>query len=105
VITENRERRLAPSCAVGNRLDRPGFFVETMLMATIQLKPEEALVLIEFLLRFRDKEQLSIAHEAEANVLWDLCALLESQVPELVHSAYTNKLERARNAVASADWE
>jgi hypothetical protein len=74
-------------------------------MATIELKPEESLVLIDFLLRFRDKEVLSIAHPAEANVLWDLCALLESQVPELVDPTYGQKLEQARTAVAGADWE
>ena len=74
-------------------------------MASIELKPEEALVLIEFLLRFRDEERLSIAHPAEANVLWDLCALLESQIPELVDPAYAHKIEQARTAVAGADWE
>jgi hypothetical protein len=74
-------------------------------MASIQLKPEESLVLIDFLLRFRDDEQLSIAHPAEANVLWDLCALLESQVPELVDPAYRQKLDEARAAVADPDWE
>ena len=74
-------------------------------MVSIQLKPEEALVFIEFLLRFRDKEELSIAHSAEANVLWDVCALLESQVPELVDPTYTQKLEQARQAVSSTNWE
>jgi hypothetical protein len=74
-------------------------------MATIELKPEESLVLIDFLLRFRDKEQLVIAHQAEANVLWDRCALLESQVPELLDRSYSQMLDRARNAVAALDWE
>jgi NAD(P)-dependent dehydrogenase (short-subunit alcohol dehydrogenase family) len=74
-------------------------------MASIYLKPEEALVLIEFLLRFRDQEKLSIEHCAEANALWDLCAVLESQVPELVDPAYAQLLEKARAAVASSDWE
>lgn len=74
-------------------------------MATIPLKPEEALVLVEFLLRFRDQEKLVIAHPAEANVLWDLCAVLESQVPELIDPAYTQKLEQARQMVSSPNWE
>ena len=69
------------------------------------MEPEEALVFIDFLIRFRDEEQLSIAHGAEANCLWDLCAQLESQVPELLDPAYAQKLEQARAAVASADWE
>jgi hypothetical protein len=74
-------------------------------MATVQLKPEEALVLIHFLLRFRDQDDLSIEHPAEANVLWDLCALLESQIPELVGPGYTEKVEQARITVSSDDWE
>jgi hypothetical protein len=74
-------------------------------MATIDLKPAEALVLVDFLLRFRDQEKLSIVHPAEANALWDLCAILESQVPELLDPAYTQKLDEARTAVSSSDWE
>ena len=74
-------------------------------MAKIELKPEEALVLIDFLIRFRDEERLFLAHPAEANVLCDLCALLESQVPELVDPGYKQKLDKARAAVASSDWE
>lgn len=73
-------------------------------MAKIELKPEEALVLLDFLIRFRDEEKLSLEHEAETNVLWDLCALLESQVPEIVDPAYAQKLEQARTVVASPDW-
>jgi hypothetical protein len=74
-------------------------------MATIELKAEEALVLIDFLLRFRDKEQLAIEHDAEEQILWDLCALLESQVPELLDPEYVKKLALARTLVTSDDWE
>jgi hypothetical protein len=74
-------------------------------MATIELKSEEALVLIEFLLRFRDKEILAVEHPAEQNALWDLCALLESQAPELLDPQYSQKLDSARALVASDDWE
>jgi len=74
-------------------------------MPSIPLKPEEALVLINFLLRFRDKDKLSIEHTAVRIVLWDMCALLESQVPELVGPGYNVKLEQARAAVSSDDWE
>ena len=34
-------------------------------MAVVEFKPEEALVLIDFLIRFRDKETLAIEHPAE----------------------------------------
>ena len=74
-------------------------------MAHIELKPEESLVLIDFLLRFRDEARLLIEHHAEECVLWDLCALLESQVPELLQPDYANKLAVARSAVTSEDWE
>jgi hypothetical protein len=74
-------------------------------MAKIELKPEEALVLVHFLMRFRDKEVLATEHPAEDHILWDLCALLESQVPELLDPEYQEKLERARGLVTSDDWE
>lgn len=74
-------------------------------MARVELKPEEALVLLEFLLRFRDREVLTIEHHSEECVLWDLCALIESQVPELLDPDYRDRLQLAREAVASEDWE
>jgi hypothetical protein len=74
-------------------------------MATVEFKPEEALVLVDFLIRFRDKELLAIEHPAEEHALWDLCALLESQIPELIGPGYDEKLDRARSLVASEDWE
>ena len=74
-------------------------------MATVEFKPEEALVLIDFLIRFRDKELLTIEHPAERHALWDLCALLQSQVPELIDPHYADKLNAARSLVASDNWE
>jgi hypothetical protein len=74
-------------------------------VAVIELKPEEALVLIEFLLRFCDDGELSIAHQAEQRALWDLCAVLESQVPEILASDYHVKLDKARELVADDDFE
>ncbi len=74
-------------------------------MATIKLKSQEALVLVDFLIRFRDREELAIAHPAEECALWDLCALLESQVPELLAPNYAALLSTARDLVASDNWE
>ena len=74
-------------------------------MAKIELKPEEALVFVHFLMRFRDKDVLATEHHAEERVLYDVCALLESQVPELIGPGYGERLERARDLVASDDWE
>jgi hypothetical protein len=76
-----------------------------MGMATVELKPEEALVLIDFLIRFRDTELLTVEHPAEQHTLWDLCAILQSQVPELLDPQYAEKLNNARSLVASDDWE
>ena len=64
-------------------------------MASIELKTEEALVLIDFLVRFRDDERLSVEHGAEDCVLWDLASLLESQVPELLDADYRQTRTRA----------
>jgi hypothetical protein len=74
-------------------------------MATVELKREEALVLIDFLIRFRDEATLSTEHEAEQRILWDLCAMLQSQVPELVQPDYEKRLTEARDVVASDDCE
>ena len=74
-------------------------------MATVEFKPEEALVLIDFLLRFRDNGVLAVEHRAEEYTLYDLCATLESQVPELLAPDYTKQLESARSLVGSDGWE
>lgn len=71
-------------------------------MAKIQLDPDESLVLVDFLLRFREKDRLSIKHLAEEHVLMRLCALLETQVPTFGDPAYANKLEESRRTVAAS---
>ncbi len=65
----------------------------------IELSSNEALVLVELLMRFRDQEVLSIEDPAEEQVLWDLCAMLESGVPELLDPKYRDALSNARKAV------
>ncbi len=61
----------------------------------------EALTLVDFLLRFRDEEKLEIVHPAEEQLLWDLCAMLESEIPELLDSNYKELLLKARKNVES----
>jgi len=68
-------------------------------MANIKLENFEALVLVDFLLRFTDTENLSFKHEAEKQILYDLCALLESEVPELLDPNYKKLLEEARKKI------
>lgn len=63
------------------------------------LESHEALVLIEFLLRYRDNGKLEIQHRAEEQILYDLCALLESDIPELLSGNYKKLLQAAREKV------
>ncbi len=65
----------------------------------LNLENHEALVLIEFLIRFRNEEKLEIQHEAEEQILWDLCAMIEKEVPELLDEEYKKLLNSAREKV------
>jgi hypothetical protein len=67
----------------------------------IELTNNEALVLVDFLMRFRDNETLSIEDPAEEQMLWDLCAMLESDVPELFDPEYKQVLSKARKVILS----
>ena len=72
-----------------------------MKKTKLELTPNEALVLVDFLLRFRDEEKLIIQDQSEEQLLWDLCAMLESEVPELLHKDYSALLKNAREVVKS----
>ncbi|MDH5731073.1 MAG: hypothetical protein OEZ58_18985 [Gammaproteobacteria bacterium] len=72
-------------------------------MPKIELEGFEALTLIEFLLRFRDEEKLAIEHEAEEQILYDLCAMLESEVPELFDPKYKELVAKAREKIVKGD--
>ncbi|MCF8463290.1 MAG: hypothetical protein K9G41_00500 [Flavobacteriales bacterium] len=65
----------------------------------LELTSSEALVLVEFLIRFSKEDKLKIEHPSEERLLWDLCSMLESQVPELLDKNYTELLSEARKAV------
>jgi hypothetical protein len=71
---------------------------------TLGLTMHEALVLIAFLLRFRDRERLRIEHEAEQLILWDVCALLEQQLGhELQDPAWNRLLGDAQQRVIAGE--
>ena len=74
-----------------------------MKKTILKLTSNEALVLIDFLIRFRDDDELKIENPAEEQILWDLCAMLESKVPELLHKDYKQLLRKARLIVKSGD--
>jgi hypothetical protein len=65
----------------------------------IALTRAEAIVLIEFLMRFRDGNRLAVEHEAEQQLLWDLCSVVERQLPELFDRRWTELVEQSRTAV------
>ena len=74
-----------------------------MKKTKLELTSNEALVLIDFLLRFRNREQLVIEDPAEEQLLWDLCAMLESDVPELLDESYQELLTKAREIIISGN--
>jgi len=70
-------------------------------MPKIELSNNEAIVLMEFLLRFSDDDKLEIEHEAEKQILYNLCASLESEMPEILDPKYKELLEKARNVIVN----
>lgn len=76
-----------------------------MKTASLELSKNEALVLVDLLIRYRDNEKFTVEHEADNQIMYDLCAMLESQVPELLVSDYKEKLNQARLVVANLNNE
>ena len=74
-----------------------------MKKTTLELSPSEAFVFADFLIRFRDDEEFKLVDSSEEQLLWDLCAILESQVPELLDKNYKQLLQRAREIVRTGE--
>jgi hypothetical protein len=72
---------------------------------TVTLTRAEAIVLMAFLMRFRDADRLALEHEAEQQLLWDLCCVVEDQLPELLDPRWKELLEQSRAAVLSGGGE
>jgi hypothetical protein len=67
---------------------------------SIQLSNDEALVLLEWLINFNQtKHPEFFEDQAEERVLFDLEALLEECVPELLEPNYIDSLAKARKAI------
>ena len=79
--------------------------IKSMNKRKIELNKDESIVLVDFLIRFRENEKIDFIHEAEKQILYDLCALLEQEVPELLNLDYKKSLEVARDNVANLDYE
>ena len=65
----------------------------------LELTRCEAIVLMQLLMRFRDKELLMIEHESEEQLLWDMCCMIEDKLPELLDPGWSDLLDRARATV------
>ena len=67
---------------------------------TVSLTRAEAIVFVTILMRFRDEDRFAVEHEAEQQLLWDLCCVVENQVGrELLSPEWNNLLDQARLAV------
>jgi hypothetical protein len=65
----------------------------------VDLTRAEAIVFVDFLMRFREEERLVVEHEAETQLLYDLCGMVEQLLPELFDPEWRSLVERARAAV------
>ena len=70
-------------------------------MAKIELTNSEALVLVDFLIRYQDNDTINKIEDAEQQILWNMCAMLESQVPQLLDYNYNELLKKAREVVSA----
>jgi hypothetical protein len=66
---------------------------------TLELSPEQALVLFEWLSKFNASEGRRFEDQAEERVLWDIEAMLESTLVEPFDAPYEELLAKARAAV------
>lgn len=67
------------------------------------LSREEALVLFEWLHRFNQSEGHEFADQAEQRVLWDIEAMLESELVEPLDPKYEELLAAARAKVRDSE--
>lgn len=63
----------------------------------MELTPDEALVLFEFLSRFSDTDALTIEDQAEQRTLWNLLCKLESQLVEPFRPECRQLVQQARD--------
>jgi hypothetical protein len=68
----------------------------------IQLSPDEALVVFDWLSRFNESGDGTFRDQAEQRVLWDIHAALESSLAAPLDSQYDLLLAAARKQVRDA---
>ena len=65
----------------------------------LELTRSEAVVFVDFPMRFHDHDRLAIEHEAESCLLYDLCSMVEDRLPELFDPAWRILVDRSRDEV------
>ena len=70
-------------------------------MVSVELSPDEGLVLFEWLSTRTDKNDFPFEHVAEQRIVWDLTASLDSVLAEPFQPDYSDRLKAARGRVAS----
>jgi len=63
---------------------------------TLTLTKDEAVILFEFTSRFTDTDKLSVEHQSEERILWNLCSHLEKELSEPSKSNYNELLKQAQ---------
>ena len=62
----------------------------------IKITKDDALILFEMLSRFDEDETLSIEHQSETQMLWNISSTLEKQLTEPFEKNYRQILQAAR---------
>jgi hypothetical protein len=70
-------------------------------MITVSLTDDEAIVLFEFLSRFKEKDVPAIEHDAERQVLWNVLCLVEKNLTAPFSPDSVRILTVARSRVAA----
>jgi hypothetical protein len=74
---------------------RPEFAMQPEPISLV-LTNDEALVLLDFLTRFVETDELTTEDRAEQQALWNLQCLLEKQMAEVFDPAYRELVQQAR---------
>jgi uncharacterized protein YecA (UPF0149 family) len=70
----------------------------------IRLTKHEAIALLSFLARFRDLDELSLKSEADRQILYDLCAMVQNElVTELTSEKWNELLAQAQAAIVAGE--
>ena len=68
----------------------------------LELSQDEALVLFALTSRFSDTDKLTIEHQSEERLLWNLCCWLEKELVEPSKANYSELLQQARERLKDA---